>query len=302
MKVKLLEKNAICPTKDDDSEVGYDLSTFQNIKLAPGERKLVSLGFALELPKGMYGRVASRTELALQGVDVGGGVVDPDYRGELRVILHNRAKHDIKLEAGEKIAQLIIGKEAEVKVKVTSTLSKKPKTSTGGVGSAGPASYGGIRLCALRAPSGVKKRPATAAGVEGSEQEPKEPRVEGEAAEETAGEPSIGEGGGESGGGTAVDPPQEGEVTSTGGGSAVEESRAVEPPEEVAVPKSGSVVPGEAQPTGEEREVEFEGSREEPPRINVIIRDVGVLVKYPHDGKSMCSLMRSSFGGGFILS
>lgn len=43
-------------------------------------------------------------------------LVDPDYRGELRVILHNRDKHDVKLEAGEKIAQLIVGKEAEVKL------------------------------------------------------------------------------------------------------------------------------------------------------------------------------------------
>ena len=143
-----------------------------------------------------------------------------------------------------------------------------------------------------------RKRPAMEAGVEGSEQEPKEPRVEEETADEPDGEPSNREeGGGEVGGGMAVDPPQEEETSEVNVAPMVEDPKAAEVEDSQAAeveegenqqefPDLAAESPGPShlRPTGKEQE--FEGSRDGPPRVDVIIKEVGILVKYPHIGKS----------------
>ncbi len=67
----------------------------------------------MEIPAGFYGRIAPRSGLAVKhGIDVLAGVVDADYRGELKVPLINLGSQPIQFEAGERIAQLIIEQAA----------------------------------------------------------------------------------------------------------------------------------------------------------------------------------------------
>ena len=133
-----------------------------------------------------------------------------------------------------------------------------------------------------------RKRPAMEAGVEGSEQEPKEPCVEEETADKPDEPSNREEGGGRNGGGSTtsvapmVEDPQAAEVED----SQAAEVEAGENQQEFPDLAVESPRPSHLQPTGEEQEVEFEGSRHGPSRADVIIREVGVWLKYPHIGKS----------------
>lgn len=63
----------------------------------------------MAIPEGFYGRIAPRSGLACKKfIDVGAGVVDSDYRGEVKVLLFNFSKEDFEVEVGDRIAQIII--------------------------------------------------------------------------------------------------------------------------------------------------------------------------------------------------
>jgi len=81
-------------------------------------RKLVNTGLVFTIPMGLYGRVAPRSGLALRkGIDVGAGVIDPDYCGPVGVLLFNHSDEDVIVDVGDRIAQIIF-----TKIETTSTL------------------------------------------------------------------------------------------------------------------------------------------------------------------------------------
>ncbi len=87
---------------------------------------------AIEIPVGFYGRVAPRSGLAVkQGIDTLAGVIDSDYRGEVRVLLINFNSEAVSFDAGERIAQLIIEKAETVDYEWAEELSDT--TRGGGV-------------------------------------------------------------------------------------------------------------------------------------------------------------------------
>jgi len=74
---------------------------------------MVETGIAIGLPEGTYGRLAARSGMARKmGIAVGGGVIDADYTGEVKVILRNHGEADCVFKAGDRIAQLIVEKVA----------------------------------------------------------------------------------------------------------------------------------------------------------------------------------------------
>jgi dUTP pyrophosphatase len=79
------------------------------VTIYPGNRSLVSTGVAVKLPPGVYGRVAPRSGLSVKnGIQVGAGVIDADYRGEIKVLLFNQTlDNTFEVEPGDRIAQLI---------------------------------------------------------------------------------------------------------------------------------------------------------------------------------------------------
>lgn len=110
--VTLVRSDAKLPNQARRHDAGYDLfSLEENIKISPGERVLIKTGITMAIPNGYYGRIAPRSGLALKhGIDVMGGVIDSQYRGEIGVILLNISGFEFNVNQGDKIAQIIIEK------------------------------------------------------------------------------------------------------------------------------------------------------------------------------------------------
>ena len=107
--VRKLHKDAVIPERKTDGAAGYDISSLEDCVVPPWGKALIKTGVAVRLPQGTYGRLAPRSGLALQhSIDVGAGVIDPDYTGELGVILFNHSNQQFVVEKGHRIAQLII--------------------------------------------------------------------------------------------------------------------------------------------------------------------------------------------------
>ena len=138
LKVKLLDDQASLPTRASSQAAGWDLASSCYVELKPGERKLVPLGISVELPAGCYGRIASRSSFALRGIDVAGGVIDPDYRGEVKIILVNNGMDDLVINAGDRIGQLVLERFAVVEA-VSSRALSSTERGDGGFGSSGVA-------------------------------------------------------------------------------------------------------------------------------------------------------------------
>lgn len=107
--VKRLSKTAILPTRGSEKSVGYDLCSDEECTILPGRRHVVRTGLALSLPAGCYARVAPRSGLAVKfGLQVGAGVIDPDYTGEVKVVLFNHDRRKYVVKPGYRIAQLVL--------------------------------------------------------------------------------------------------------------------------------------------------------------------------------------------------
>ena len=111
LEVKLLHPEARAPMRGRDGDAGYDLSCVEPFVLRPGERRLVPTGVALALPEGVAGLVMPRSGLAHRhGIACvnSPGLIDPNYRGELRVVLVNHGEEMWRAHAGDRIAQLLL--------------------------------------------------------------------------------------------------------------------------------------------------------------------------------------------------
>lgn len=107
--IKKLVTHAVAPMRATEGSAGYDLSSAVDAVIPPNGRLAVSTGISIGLPEGTYGRVAPRSGLAFKyGIDVFAGVIDADYRGEVKVILYNSGDQHFFIKAGDRIAQLIL--------------------------------------------------------------------------------------------------------------------------------------------------------------------------------------------------
>ena len=107
--IKCLHESAHTPTRGSGGAVGYDLYSDEDTWIDTSKRALVGTGVAVVLPVGTYGRVAPRSGLAVKhGINVGAGVIDPDYTGEIKVLLFNHGEEPFHVKKGDRIAQLIL--------------------------------------------------------------------------------------------------------------------------------------------------------------------------------------------------
>jgi len=138
LKVKFLDNglSSKLPTKADSGCAGYDVFSDSDIIVEKNTRKLIPTGICVEIPKYYYLRVAPRSGLSLKGIDVGAGVVDSSYRGELKILLINNSGNDYHVLQGDKIAQLIMERCSNAKVELVQTLNDTSR-GFGGFGSTG---------------------------------------------------------------------------------------------------------------------------------------------------------------------
>ena len=109
--VRLLRRGALPPARGRPGDAGYDLRTAESFSLWPGERATVPTGVAVALPPGVAGLVTPRSGLAAaHGISVvnGPGLIDPNYRGEIRVVLVNLGDSRFEAAVGDRIAQLLL--------------------------------------------------------------------------------------------------------------------------------------------------------------------------------------------------
>lgn len=138
----LLDEDAVLPTRSTPHSAGFDLSCMYPLILQPFERVAVSTGVAIVGIPGIYLRIAPRSGLALKhGIDVMAGVIDADYRGEIKVLLVNLSNDVVELKGKTRIAQMIPEKYATNELKVVSKDEFIKVTPTirgeGGFGSTG---------------------------------------------------------------------------------------------------------------------------------------------------------------------
>lgn len=132
-----LSPNAILPTRGSAASAGLDIYSSQHLVLKAGERFGVSTGIAVEIPPEHYGRVAPRSGIALnRGIDVMAGVIDSDYRGEVKCLLVNLGTEPFEINPGDRIAQLIIERIAILEPVWGEDLTDTVR-SAGGFGSTG---------------------------------------------------------------------------------------------------------------------------------------------------------------------
>lgn len=139
LEIARLKDAAILPTRATPDAAGLDLYAAETVTLDPGQRRLIGTGIAVALQPWYVGLVCPRSGMALrEGVTVlnAPGVIDPDYRGEVGVILVNTGDEPYRVEVGARIAQLLIVPFASARIVEVDALSATQR-GAGGFGSSG---------------------------------------------------------------------------------------------------------------------------------------------------------------------
>ena len=137
LKVKKLTDNARIPRKGLPGAAGYDLYSAYEYCITPGSCIKVQTDIAVKVPKGCYGRIAPRSSLALMhSISIEGGVIDPDYIGNIGILMRNQGKTAYNVKKGDRCAQLILEKIQVVELEEVEVLQETMR-GTQGYGSTG---------------------------------------------------------------------------------------------------------------------------------------------------------------------
>lgn len=142
--IKILNKSYNpTPQYETEGAAGFDLRAYvpqvSYIEVLPQETVLISTGLYMEIPEGFHGEVRPRSGLAAKhGITVLNtpGTVDSDYRGEIKVMLHNTSTRPFRVQNADRIAQMVISKNYQFAVEEVNELSDTQR-GEGGFGSTG---------------------------------------------------------------------------------------------------------------------------------------------------------------------
>jgi dUTP pyrophosphatase len=140
LRFRRLDPRATLPVRAHPGDAGLDLHVLEPVTLEPGARVAARTGLAVEIPAGHGGLVLPRSGLARRhGISLvnAPGLIDAGYRGELEVLLLNTDRQaPVSLEAGDRIAQLVVVAVATPEVVEADALSDSER-GAGGFGSSG---------------------------------------------------------------------------------------------------------------------------------------------------------------------
>ena len=130
--MKKLRNNATVPCRGTNSAAGYDLSSTKDLIISGKGKGEVKTRLAIAIPEGTYVKIAPRSRSAVkQFIDMGVGIVDTDYHGDVGVVLFNHTDDEFRVFQGDWIAQLILKRIKTPAVEVAGELDN---TSRGAVG------------------------------------------------------------------------------------------------------------------------------------------------------------------------
>ncbi len=128
------------PSRATPHAAGYDVRSAESeVQLEPGDIRTIRTGLVIELPTGIECQVRPRSGLALRhGVTLPNspGTIDPDYRGEVKVILQNSGRERVVIQRGDRIAQLVFARFETMEVEEATEFSTTVR-GEGGFGSTG---------------------------------------------------------------------------------------------------------------------------------------------------------------------
>ena len=141
VKISILRPEAVCPSYGSEKAAGADLyaAISEKITIEPQKTVLIPTGIAMEIPDGFVGLIYARSGLASKkGLAPANkvGVIDSDYRGEIMVALHNHSSEAAEVEAGDRIAQIVLTPYLTADFEVADSLSETERAG-GGFGSTG---------------------------------------------------------------------------------------------------------------------------------------------------------------------
>ncbi|XP_060709805.1 deoxyuridine 5'-triphosphate nucleotidohydrolase-like isoform X1 [Hemiscyllium ocellatum] len=132
-----LSDNARPPSRGSERAAGFDLYSAYDCVVPARGKAVVKTDIQIAVPHGFYGRVAPRSGLAAKHfIDVGAGVIDEDYRGNVGVVLFNFGKEDFEVKKGDRIAQLICERICYPELEELKSLDETER-GAGGFGSTG---------------------------------------------------------------------------------------------------------------------------------------------------------------------
>ena len=139
LKIKKLDEKAIIPTYGTEYSAGADLYALldEDLEIKPGETVMIKTGLAMAIPTGYAGLIYARSSLgSKKGLAPANkvGVIDSDYRGEIKVPLFNQSKETQIIAKNERIAQIIFTPYLKVNFQETNELDDTNR-GTGGFGS-----------------------------------------------------------------------------------------------------------------------------------------------------------------------
>ncbi|NCC29920.1 MAG: dUTP diphosphatase [Gammaproteobacteria bacterium] len=125
------------PKRATPEAAGYDLSAAARATLFPGDQQLISTGFAWAIPSGYVGIIKDRSGMASKSrIYTAAGVIDSDYRGEVKVLVRNGSDRVVKIEVGDRVAQMLVVPCVIDTVEEVAELSETAR-GAGGFGSTG---------------------------------------------------------------------------------------------------------------------------------------------------------------------
>lgn len=131
-----LQPGAKLPQRAHPTDAGADLFALENCEIYPNEQKLVDTGIAVKIPRGFAGFIYNRSSQGKKGITIphSVGVIDSDYRGNLKVLLKNIGEDPYEILAGDRIAQLVVQR---VELPTFHDAWNDTQRGTGGFGSTG---------------------------------------------------------------------------------------------------------------------------------------------------------------------
>lgn len=136
VKINKLSQDAKVPIYGTEHSTGFDIYSNEEYELQQGETKPIGTGISLEIPEGTTCLIWDRSGFGVKGIHRFAGVIDSDYRGEIKIVLHNHTNQTFKINKHERIAQGIIQDYYKAEFQLADNLSETQR-GEGGFGSTG---------------------------------------------------------------------------------------------------------------------------------------------------------------------
>ena len=135
MKIKLF-KNVQLPKKSHLPDCGLDCFMPESFELKPLETKTIGLGIGIQVPEGFAGMLVPRSSIAEKGLIIQTSIIDPDYTGEIHLIITNCSNNVAKIEEKQRVCSLVIYNVLNVRLDVVNEFENTERGSHG-LGSSG---------------------------------------------------------------------------------------------------------------------------------------------------------------------